>query len=65
MDSKDSGLEINSDRSTCLVMCRDQNAGRCRNIKNEISSFERLKDFKYLGTILKNKILFVQKLRAL
>jgi hypothetical protein len=53
--SKDSGLEINKDISTCMVMCRDQNAGRCRYIKIDIGSFERLKDLKYLGTNLTNQ----------
>ena len=31
-------------------MSRDQNAGRSRNIKNVNSSFERMEEFKSLGT---------------
>jgi hypothetical protein len=36
-----------------MVMSRDENAGRSHNIKIENSSFERVEQFKYLGTTLK------------
>jgi len=36
-------------------MSRDQNAGRSHNIKNDKSSFERVEQFKYLGTNLKDQ----------
>ena len=35
-----------------MVMSRDQNAGRSHNIKTDNSSFERVEQFKYLGTTL-------------
>jgi hypothetical protein len=35
-----------------VAVSRDQNARRSHNIKNDVSSFERVKQFKYLGTIL-------------
>jgi len=38
-----------------MVMSRDQNAGRSHNIKTDNSSFERVEDFKYLGTTLTNQ----------
>jgi UDP-galactopyranose mutase len=38
-----------------MVMSRDQNAGRSHNIKTYNSSFERVEDFKCLGTTLKNQ----------
>ena len=38
-----------------MVMSRDQNAGRSRNIKIDNSSFERVEDFRYLGTALTNQ----------
>jgi len=31
-------------------MSRDQNAGRSLNIKTDNSTFERMEQFKYLGT---------------
>jgi len=33
-----------------MVLSRDQNAGRSHNIKTDNSSFERVEEFKYLGT---------------
>ena len=33
-------------------MSRYQNAGRSQNVKTDNSSFERVEEFKYLGTIL-------------
>ena len=35
-----------------MVMSRDHNAGRNHNIKTDICSFERVEEFKYLGTTL-------------
>ena len=35
-----------------VVMGRDQNAGRSHSIKTDNSSFERVEQFKYLGTTL-------------
>ena len=48
--SKETGLEVNADKTTYMVMCRDQIAGRSNSIKNDNSSFERVEEFKYLGT---------------
>jgi len=36
----------------CMIMSQDQNAGRSHSIKIDNSSFERVEEFKYLGTIL-------------
>jgi len=38
-----------------MVISRDQDAGRCRSIKTDNSSFERVEEFKYLGTTLTNQ----------
>jgi len=38
-----------------MVMSRDQNAGRSHSIKINNSSFERVGEFKYLGTTLTNQ----------
>ena len=50
--SKENGLEVNADKSKYMVMSRDQNAGRIHNINTDNSSFERVEEFKYLGTTL-------------
>jgi len=48
--SKEIGLEINADKSKYMVMSRYQNTGQSHNIKIDNSSFDRVKDFKYLET---------------
>jgi len=35
-----------------MFMSRDQNAAKNQNMKTDIKSFERVKQFKYLGTTL-------------
>ena len=41
--SKESGLEVNADKTKYMVMSRDQNAGRSHNIKIDNSSLKRWK----------------------
>ena len=53
--SKEIGLEVNADKTKYLVRYRDQNARRSQNIKTDGSSFERVEQFKYLGTTLTNQ----------
>ena len=45
-----------------MVMSRDQIAELSHYMKTDYSSFERVEEFKYLGTTLTN--LFRKKLRA-
>jgi len=53
--SKETGLEVNPVKTMYMVMSRDQNAGRSHYIKTDNSSFERVEDFRYLGTTLTNQ----------
>ena len=48
--SKQTGPEVNTDKTKYMVVSRDQNAGRSHNIKIDNNSFERVEEFKYLGT---------------
>jgi hypothetical protein len=48
--TKEIGLEVNADKTKYMIMSRDQNAGRNHSIKTDNSSFERVEEFKYLGT---------------
>jgi hypothetical protein len=50
--SKEIGLEVNTNKTKNMVMSQDQNAGQSHNIKIENSYFERVEQFKYLGTML-------------
>ena len=38
-----------------MVMSRDQNAGRIHSVRIDNSIFERVEEFKYLGTTLTNQ----------
>ena len=48
-------FNVNADKAKYMVMSRDQNAGRSHSIKIDSSSFERLDEFKYMGTNLTNQ----------
>ena len=50
--SKETGLEVNADKTKYMVISRDQNAGRRYIIKSDNSSLERVEEFRYLGTTL-------------
>ena len=55
MASKKIGLEVNADKTKYMIMSRDQNAGRSHSMKVGNSSFERVDEFKYLGSTLTNQ----------
>jgi hypothetical protein len=50
--TKEIGSEVHADKSKCMVMSRDRNAGRGHGVKIDNSSFERVEEFKYLGVTL-------------
>jgi hypothetical protein len=52
---KETGLEVCADKVKYVVMSRDQNAGQSHNIKTDNSLFERVEQFRYLGTTLMNQ----------
>jgi len=53
--SKETGLDVNGDKSKYMVMSPCQAAGVSHNIRNDNKSFERAKERKYLGTTLTNQ----------
>jgi hypothetical protein len=53
--SHEIGLEINADKTKYIVISRDLNARRCQNIKFDNNFFERVEEFRYLGTALTNQ----------
>jgi ribosomal protein S1 len=55
MASKESGLEVNADKTKYMVVSRDQNEGRSHNMKIDCRSVEMVEEFKYLGTTLTNQ----------
>ena len=53
--SKETGLDVNANRTKYTVMSRDQNAGRSHNMRIDNRSFESVEQFKYLGTTVTNQ----------
>jgi len=43
---------------------RDQNAGRIQSVGTDNSTFERVEEFKYLGTILTNKNSIAEEIKS-
>jgi len=46
------GLQVNADKTQYMVMSRDQDEGRGHKMEIDNSCFERVEEFKYLGTAL-------------
>jgi hypothetical protein len=53
--SKETGLEVNGDKTEYMVISRDQSVGRSHNVKTDNCSFERVELATYLGTTLSNE----------
>ena len=62
--SKKIGLEVNAEKTKYMVMSRDQNAGRSHSIKIDNSSFERVEEFKNLGTHLTNQNYIYEEIKS-
>ena len=58
------GLEVNADKTKYMVMSREQNAGRMHSVRTDNNTFDRVEEFKYLGTTLAYQILLQKKLRT-
>jgi sorting nexin-29 len=53
--TRETGLEVSADKTKYMVMSRDQNAGRIHSVRIDNRTFERVEEFKYLGTTLTNQ----------
>jgi len=62
--SKEIGLDVNADKTKYTVMSQDQNAGQSHNIKTVNSSFERMEEFKPLGTTSTNRNYIQEKINS-
>jgi len=62
--TREIGMEVSADKTKYKIMSRDQNAGRIHSLRFDNSTFERVEEFKYLGTTLTNQNCIRKKLRA-
>jgi len=53
--TREIGLEVSADKIKYMFRSRDQNAGRIHSVRTDNSTFERVEEFKYLGTTLTNQ----------
>jgi hypothetical protein len=53
--SKEVGLEINVERTKCMLLSRHQNVGQNRDIKIANRSFENVSQLKYLWMTVTNQ----------
>jgi predicted TIM-barrel enzyme len=61
--TKETGLEVNADKTKYMAMSQDQNVGQSHGIKTDNSSFKRVEEFKYLGTTLKHQNSIQEEIR--
>ena len=57
-------MEVNADKTKYMVMFRDQNARWSQNIKISNSSFERVEEYEYLGTVLTNQNYIQEEIKS-
>ena len=53
--TREIGLEVSADKTKYMVVSRDQNARQNHSVRIDNSTFERVEEFKYLGTTLTNR----------
>ena len=61
--NQESGLEVNADKTKYMVVSQ-RDAGQSHSIQSDNSSFERVEEFKYLGTTLTNQISFQEEIKS-
>ena len=62
--TRETGLEVSADKTKYMVMSRDQNAGRIQSVRTDNSTFERVEEFKYLGTTLRSQNSTVEEIKS-
>jgi len=62
--TREIGLEVNAHKTKCMVMPRDQNAGRIHSVRNNNITFAKVEEFKYLGTTLTNQNCIAEEIKS-
>ena len=62
--TREIGLQVSADKTKYMAMSRDQNAGRIHSVRIDNSTFERVEEFKYLGTTLTNQNSIAEEIKS-
>ena len=62
--TREIGLKVSADKTKYMVMSRDQNAGRIQRLRIDNSNFERMEEFKYLGTAVTNQNSIAEEIKS-
>ena len=62
--TREIGLEVSADKTKYMVMSRNQNAGRIHSVRTDNSTFERVEEFKYLGTTSTNQNSIAEEIKS-
>jgi len=62
--TREIGLEVSAEKTKYMVVSRDQNAGRIHSVRIHNSIFERVEEFKYLGTTLTNQNSIAEEIKS-
>ena len=62
--SKVTGMQINADKTKYMVIPRDHNAGRSHSMETDNCPFEKMEEFKYLGTTLINQNSILEEIKS-
>jgi len=62
--TRENGLEVSADKTKYMVMSRYQNTGRINSVRIDNSTFERVEEFKYLGTNLTNQNSIAEEIKS-
>ena len=62
--SKETGLDVNAEKTQYMVMSRYQNAGRSHGMKTDNSSFEKVEKFKFLVTTLTDQNCIQEEIKS-
>jgi hypothetical protein len=62
-NTKEVGLEVNTEKTKCMLLSRHLNAGQNHDIKIANRCFENVAQFKYLGTTKTNQNLIQEEIK--
>jgi len=62
--TRETGLEVSADKTKYMIVSRDQNAGRIQSVRTDNSTFDRVDEFKYLGTTLTHQNSIAEEIKS-